>query len=334
MQNTINGLPIAAVILLLAVGFAFLVKGADFFVEGSSSIAKKLKVPPIIIGLTIVAMGTSLPETAVSVTASLVQNNELAVSNVVGSNIFNLMFVIGVCSILTPIMVQKATVVRDIPLSLGCALFLLVLGISGLGDKAGMTLGHADGVIFLIVFAGYIFTMVRSAMKARAAGQKVEIEGVEECDNMKELSYGKSILFLIVGAAAIAFGGDLTVDTASRIAIELGMSQTLVGLTIVSIGTSLPELVTSVVAARKNEVDMAVGNAVGSNIFNILMVLGISSAISPVALIRENIIDIVLLMVFSVMVWIFAGTRKKIERKEGIIMVVVYLVYCAYIIAR
>ena len=334
MQNIINGLPIAAVILLLAVGFAFLVKGADFFVEGSSSIAKKLKVPPIIIGLTIVAMGTSLPETAVSVTASLVQNNELAVSNVVGSNIFNLMFVIGVCSILTPIMVQKATVVRDIPLSLGCALFLLVLGISGLGDKAGMTLGHADGVIFLIVFAGYIFTMVRSAMKARAAGQKVEIEGVEECDNMKELSYGKSILSLIVGAAAIAFGGDLTVDTASRIAIELGMSQTLVGLTIVSIGTSLPELVTSVVAARKNEVDMAVGNAVGSNIFNILMVLGISSAISPVALIRENIIDIVLLMVFSVMVWIFAGTRKKIERKEGIIMVVVYLVYCAYIIAR
>ena len=334
MQNIINGLPIAAVILLLAVGFAFLVKGADFFVEGSSSIAKKLKVPPIIIGLTIVAMGTSLPETAVSVTASLVQNNELAVSNVVGSNIFNLMFVIGVCSILTPIMVQKATVVRDIPLSLGCALFLLVLGVSGLGDKAGMTLGHADGVIFLIVFAGYIFTMVRSAMKARAAGQKVEIEGVEECDNMKELSYGKSILFLIVGAAAIAFGGDLTVDTASRIAIELGMSQTLVGLTIVSIGTSLPELVTSVVAARKNEVDMAVGNAIGSNIFNILMVLGISSAISPVALIRENIIDIVLLMVFSVMVWIFAGTRKKIERKEGIIMVVVYLVYCAYIIAR
>ena len=334
MQNIINGLPIAAVILLLAVGFAFLVKGADFFVEGSSSIAKKLKVPPIIIGLTIVAMGTSLPETAVSVTASLVQNNELAVSNVVGSNIFNLMFVIGVCSILTPIMVQKATVVRDIPLSLGCALFLLVLGISGLGDKTGMTLGHADGVIFLIVFAGYIFTMVRSAMKARAAGQKIEIEGVEECDNMKELSYGKSILFLIVGAAAIAFGGDLTVDTASRIAIELGMSQTLVGLTIVSIGTSLPELVTSVVAARKNEVDMAVGNAVGSNIFNILMVLGISSAISPVALIWENIIDIVLLMVFSVMVWIFVGTRKKIERKEGIIMVVVYLVYCAYIIAR
>jgi len=333
MQDFINGLPIAAVILLLLAGFAFLVKGADLFVEGSSSIARKLKVPTIIIGLTIVAMGTSLPETAVSVTASMVQNNELAVSNVVGSNIFNLMFVIGVCSVLTPIMVQNVTLIRDIPLSFGCALLLLVLGILGIGDKTGMTLGHIDGIVFLIIFAVYIFTMVQSAMKARAAGQKVEIEGVEACET-KELSYAKSILFLIVGAGAIAFGGDLTVDTASRIAIELGMSQTLVGLTIVSIGTSLPELVTSIVAARKNEVDMAIGNAVGSNIFNILMVLGISATISPVALLRENIIDIIILMIFTVLVWLFAGTKRKISRKEGIIMALTYLVYCGYIIIR
>ena len=333
MQDFINGLPIAAVILLLLAGFALLVKGADFFVEGSSSIARKLKVPPIIIGLTIVAMGTSLPETAVSVTASMVQNNELAVSNVVGSNIFNLMFVIGVCSVLTPIMVQNVTLIRDIPLSFGCALLLLVLGILGIGDKTGMTLGHIDGIVFLIIFAVYIFTMVQSAMKARAAGQKVEIEGVESCET-KELSYAKSILFLIVGAGAIAFGGDLTVDTASRIAIKLGMSQTLVGLTIVSIGTSLPELVTSIVAARKNEVDMAIGNAVGSNIFNILMVLGISATISPVALLRENIIDIIILMIFTVLVWLFAGTKRKISRKEGIIMALTYLVYCGYIIIR
>ena len=333
MQDFINGLPIAAVILLLLAGFAFLVKGADLFVEGSSSIARKLKVPTIIIGLTIVAMGTSLPETAVSVTASMVQNNELAVSNVVGSNIFNLMFVIGVCSMLTPIMVQNVTLIRDIPLSFGCALLLLVLGILGIGDKTGMTLGHIDGIVFLIIFAVYIFTMVQSAMKARAAGQKVEIEGVEACET-KELSYAKSFLFLIVGAGAIAFGGDLTVDTASRIAIELGMSQTLVGLTIVSIGTSLPELVTSIVAARKNEVDMAIGNAVGSNIFNILMVLGISATISPVALLRENIIDIIILMIFTMLVWLFAGTKRKISRKEGIIMALTYLVYCGYIIIR
>ena len=334
MENFVNSLPIVLVVVLLAVGFAFLVKGADLFVEGSSSIAKKLKVPSIIIGLTIVAMGTSLPETAVSVTASLVQNNELAVSNVVGSNIFNLMFVIGVCSILTPIMVQKDTIVRDIPLSLVCALLLLALGILGIGDSSGMILGHLDGIIFLLLFAGYIFLMIKSAMAARAAGQKVEMEGVEECENLETMSYGKSILFLIIGAVAIAFGGDLTVDSASRIAVELGMSQTLVGLTIVSIGTSLPELVTSIVAARKNEVDMAVGNAVGSNIFNILMVLGIASTISPIAMIRENIIDIVILMIFTVLVWFFAGTKRKIERKEGIIMALSYLIYCGYIIMR
>ena len=254
MENLVNSSPLILVIVFLEIGFGFLMKGADFFVEGSSSIAKRLKVPPIIIGLTIVAMGTSLPETAVSVTASLVNNNELAISNVVGSNIFNLMMVVGVCSILTPILVQKETVTRDIPFSVACALALVGLGILAVGDRSGMTLGHLDGIIFLVLFAGYILVMIRSAMKARAAGKDVEIEGVEE--EIGILSWPKSIIFIVGGAAAIAFGGDLTVDAASRIAIDLGMSQTLVGLTIVSIGTSLPELVTSVVAARKNEVDM------------------------------------------------------------------------------
>ena len=315
MENLVNSSPLILVLVFLVIGFAFLMKGADFFVEGSSSIAKRLKVPPIIIGLTIVAMGTSLPETAVSVTASLVNNNELAVSNVVGSNIFNLMVVVGVCSILTPILVQKETIKRDIPFS--------------------MTLGHLDGMILLGFFAGYIVAMIQSAMKARAAGKNVEIEGIEELEEeIGILSWPKSILFIVGGALAIAFGGDLTVDAASRIAIDLGMSQTLVGLTIVSIGTSLPELVTSVVAARKNEVDMAVGNAVGSNIFNILMVLGIASAINPVALIRENIIDIVILIVFSLIVWIYAATKRKISRKEGISMVCLYLIYAGYIIWR
>ncbi|MEQ2371282.1 calcium/sodium antiporter [Blautia sp. CLA-JM-H16] len=332
MENLVNSSPLILVIVFLVIGFGFLMKGADFFVEGSSSIAKRLKVPPIIIGLTIVAMGTSLPETAVSVTASLVNNNELAISNVVGSNIFNLMMVVGVCSILTPILVQKETVTRDIPFSVACALALVGLGILAVGDRSGMTLGHLDGIIFLILFAGYILAMIRSAMKARAAGKDVEIEGVEE--EIGILSWPKSIIFIVGGAAAIAFGGDLTVDAASRIAIDLGMSQTLVGLTIVSIGTSLPELVTSVVAARKNEVDMAVGNAVGSNIFNILMVLGIASAINPVALIRENIIDIAILIAFSLIVWIYAATKRKISRKEGISMVCMYLIYAGYIILR
>ena len=338
MENLVNSSPLILVLVFLVIGFAFLMKGADFFVEGSSSIAKRLKVPPIIIGLTIVAMGTSLPETAVSVTASMVNNNELAISNVVGSNIFNLMVVVGVCSILTPILVQKETVTRDIPFSMICAFLLLGLGVLVVGDKSGMTLGHLDGMILLGFFAGYIVAMIRSAMKARkarAAGKNVEIEGIEELEEeIGILSWPKSILFIVGGALAIAFGGDLTVDAASRIAIDLGMSQTLVGLTIVSIGTSLPELVTSVVAARKNEVDMAVGNAVGSNIFNILMVLGIASAINPVALIRENIIDIVILIGFSLIVWIYAATKRKISRKEGISMVCLYLIYAGYIIWR
>lgn len=335
MENLVNSSPLILVLVFLVIGFVFLMKGADFFVEGSSSIAKRLKVPPIIIGLTIVAMGTSLPETAVSVTASLVNNNELAVSNVVGSNIFNLMVVVGVCSILTPILVQKETIRRDIPFSMICALLLLGLGILAAGDTIGMRLGHLDGMILLGFFAGYIVVMIQSAMKARAAGKNVDMEGMEELEEeIGILSWPKSILFIVGGALAIAFGGDLTVDAASRIAIDLGMSQTLVGLTIVSIGTSLPELVTSVVAARKNEVDMAVGNAVGSNIFNILMVLGVASAINPVALIRENIIDIVILIVFSLIVWIYAATKQRISRKEGISMVCMYLIYAGYIIWR
>ncbi len=331
MQQFIQGASMPLVVLLLIVGFVFLIKGADFFVEGSSSIAKRLQVPSIIIGLTIVAMGTSLPETAVSVTASMVNNNALAISNVIGSNIFNLMFVIGVCSILTPIAVQRDTIARDIPLSVICALLLAGLGILSVGDKGAYILGHLDGVIFLVLFAGYIILMIRSAVKARAEGKEVVIEGEED---LKVLSYPKSILCIVGGAIAIAIGGDLTVDTASRIAVELGMSQTLVGLTIVSIGTSLPELVTSIVAARKNEVDMAVGNAVGSNIFNILMVLGIASAINPIGLLTENLIDIMILVGFSLLVWAFAATKRTITRKEGLAMVALYLVYAIYIILR
>lgn len=335
MGDMINKAPLLAVIGCLVVGFVLLIKGADFFVEGSSNVAKKLKVPSIIIGLTIVAMGTSLPETAVSVTASIAHNNELAISNVVGSNIFNLMFVIGVCLMLAPIFVHKDTIRRDIPLSILCAVVLLACGIAGIGDTFGMTLGHLDGILFLILFAGYIGLMLKSALSARSQEQKEEWKEYEEAEEELELlSLPKSLLFIVGGAIAIAIGGDLTVDSASRIAIDLGMTQTLVGLTIVSIGTSLPELVTSIVAARKNEVDMAVGNAVGSNIFNILMVLGIASSISPMAIIRENVIDILVLIGFSFVVWVFAATKRKISAKEGIVMVLLYLVYAVYIVMR
>ena len=330
MEKFINQSPLFLVIICLIIGFAFLMKGADYFVEGSSSVAKRLKVPSIIIGLTIVAMGTSLPETAVSVTASIANNNALAISNVVGSNIFNMMFVIGVCSILATIGVKRETIIRDIPLSLVCAILLLIFGYLAVGDRSHMILGHFDGFIFLAV---YVLMMVFQAMRARNNQEVVQLETMEN-EELMIMSYPKSLLCIVGGAAAIAFGGDLTVDAASRIAIDFGMSQNLVGLTIVSIGTSLPELVTSIVAARKNEVDMAVGNAIGSNIFNILMVLGIASAISPLQLIGENVIDIIVLVVFSVVVWIFGATKKKISRTEGIAMICMYLCYSVYIIMR
>ena len=333
MENFMNNAPFVLVLVLLVIGFVLLIKGADFFVEGSSSVAKRLHVPSIIIGLTIVAMGTSLPETAVSVSASLTGNNELAVSNVVGSNIFNLMVVIGVCAVLATVHVAKETIRRDIPFSLICAGLLLFLGMSGLGDKSGMILGHMDGVILLGFFAGYIFYMIKIALKASREGKKVEIEGGSD-EEIKLISVPMSLLFIVGGAAAIAIGGDVTVDAASRIASDLGMSQTLIGLTIVSIGTSLPELVTSIVAAKKNEVDMALGNAIGSNVFNILMVLGIASAISPISIITENVIDLCVLIVFTVCVWIFAGTKKKIGRLEGLCMVAFYAAYAVYIIVR
>ena len=321
MENFINNAPFALVLVFLVIGFVLLIKGADFFVEGSSSVAKRLHVPAIIIGLTIVAMGTSLPETAVSVSAALTGNNELAVSNVIGSNIFNLMVVIGVCAMIAAVSVAKETIKRDIPLSLICAGLLMLFGIAGFGDKAGMTLGHLDGVIFIGAFAGYIFYMIRIALKASKEGKKVEVEGGSD-DEIRLISVPLSILFIIGGAIAIAVGGDVTVDAASRIAGDLGMSQTL------------PELVTSIVAARKNEVDMALGNAIGSNIFNILMVLGIASAISPVRIITENIIDLCVLLAFTVCAWIFAGTKKKIGRTEGFCMVALYAVYAVYIIVR
>ena len=329
MNDFVNNVPFALVIVLLIVGFVLLVKGADFFVEGSSSIAKRFHVPSIIIGLTIVAMGTSLPETAVSVTASIAGNNALAVSNAIGSNIFNLMVVIGFCAVMTPVAVQKETLKRDFPFSVVCAVLLLILGFIG-----PMTLGHVDGIILLVLFVVFLLFMIRSALKASKEAKAAAVAAPEDGEEIKIISIPKSIIFIIGGAAAIAIGGDLVVDSASRIATTFGMSQTLVGLTIVSIGTSLPELVTSIVAARKKEVDMALGNAIGSNIFNILMVLGIASAISPIAFITENIIDIIILVVFSVMVWAFAWSKKKINRIEGIFMLLLYAAYAVYIVIR
>jgi len=326
MTEFISTCSMPLAIVFLIAGFFLLVKGADVFVEGSSSIAKRFHVPAIIIGLTIVAMGTSLPETAVSVVAAIQHKNTLAISNVVGSNIFNMMVVIGFCAIMTPVAVQKATLKRDFPYSVFAALLLMILG------GVGMKLGRFDSAVFLVFFAIFIGTMIRMALKAGKEGGQLQSEEIEAAEAQKVMSMPKSLLFLVVGVAGIVIGGD--VDSASNIALKIGMSQTLVGLTIVSIGTSLPELVTSVVAARKNEVDMALGNAIGSNIFNILFVLGLAGVISPMPFLMENIIDIIILIVFSLLIWIFAWTKEKISRKEGIVMLVLYVVYVIYICMR
>lgn len=307
-------------LVTLVVGFVLLIKGADFFVEGSSSVAKRLKVSSMIIGLTIVAMGTSLPECAVSVTASVSNNNALAVSNVIGSNIFNLMVVCGACALFVPLKVQTDTLKKEYPFSMLCAVILLLLGYMGMKVERG------DGILMLVLFAVYLLRMIRSAMRARA--------GAAETEEYEIMPVAKCILFILGGAVAIKYGGDFVIDGATTAAAWLGLSQNLIGLTIVAMGTSLPELVTSIVAAKKNEVDMAIGNVLGSNIFNILLVLGIAAAISPIDFIVENIIDIACLMAMSFLAWRFTWTKRKLDRKEGVVMLGVYAVYMVYICIR
>lgn len=314
--------------VFLVVGFVLLIKGADFFVEGSSGIAKKLKVPSLIIGMTIVAMGTSLPECAVSIAASITGNNALAVSNVVGSNIFNLMVVCGACALFAPLAVSASTIRKEFPFSILVGVLLLGLG------YWGMTVGRIDGIVFLVIFSAFLLWMIHSARQARAEGQAYEVEEELEAEHMKVLPVWRCLIYIVGGAVAIAFGGDLVVDSASIIASTFGLSQNLIGLTIVAMGTSLPELVTSIVAARKNEVDMALGNVIGSNIFNVLLVLGVASVISPISFMMENIIDIILLTAMSVVVWGFAWSKKKITRAEGGLMLLVYAGYMVYICTR
>ena len=323
MNTMLQSVPFAVVLLLI--GFVFLVKGADAFVEGSSSIAKHFHVPSLIIGMTIVAMGTSLPETAVSVTASIAGSNALAVSNAVGSNIFNLMVVIGVCAVLTPVAVQKGTLKIDIPFSVVCALLLLVLG----HDQ--MMLTRVNGLILLVLFVFFILYMIRSAQRSM---NNEDTECAAEAAEMKVMSVPKRLIFIVIGSAGITIGSDGVVDGAKTIASAFGISENLIGLTIVAFGTSLPELMTSIVAARKNEVDMALGNAVGSNIFNILMVLGIASALSPISFIRENIIDIIILVGFSFIVWLMAWTRPRLDKLEGLAMILLYAGSVVYICTR
>lgn len=307
--------------VLLLVGFALLIKGADFFVEGSSSVAKLLRVPTVIIGLTIVAFGTSAPELAVSLSASLAGSNDIAVGNVIGSNIFNLLVVVGVCGAIKPMAIDKMILYGDYLFSILAATVMLLL------FAFDHSLSRLDGVILLLLFAYFLYKMVRNTLASRAAG------GTEE-DVVDVMSPFKSLVFILGGLAAIVAGGNIVVDSASSIAASFGLSETLIGLTVVAFGTSLPELVTSIVAAKKGESGMALGNVIGSNLFNILFVLAASATISPMKVDILSTFDGIFLIVSSAAAWFLAKSRFEVNRREGILMVLMYVGYTAYIIVR
>ena len=309
-------------IIGVIIGFVLLVKGADFFVEGSGSVAKKFNIPVFIIGMTIVAMGTSAPECAVSISASLRGINGMAISNVIGSNIFNLLVVCGVCALFQPLVIKKETLKKEFPFSV---LVAVIIGVMGL---AGMMVGHMDGIILVVIFALFLYWMVRSAKKSMQAGEDVEAEEI------KDLPIWKCLVFIGGGLVAIVIGGQMVVNCSETIARGFGLSETLIGLTICSIGTSLPEQVTSVVAARKNQAGMALGNVIGSNIFNILLVGGLASAISPIAVNMNNLIDIVILVAVSLYIMILVWRKQLLTRAGGVSMLAIYAAYMVYICVR
>ncbi|MEI3218425.1 MAG: calcium/sodium antiporter [Lachnoclostridium sp.] len=318
--------------LLLVIGFVLLVKGADFFVDGSSSVAKILKVPAIVIGLTVVAFGTSLPELSVSVTAAVSGNNDLAVSNVLGSNMFNLLVVLGCCALVNPVQAKWSLLKKEFPFSIFISVILLLL-VSDFSvakvirGEDTFTLGRLGGILFLILFLIYIYATVKAALASRR-----ERTGEEE--DYKLMSPLKSVLYILGGIAGISLGGNLVVDSASAIAKAFGLSQTFIGLTIVALGTSLPELVTSVVAAGKRENDLAVGNVVGSNIFNILLILGVSATITPISLDVTAVYDTFILIIASLIVYIAAISKREIRKAEGAGFLLAYLMFFVYILIR
>lgn len=296
------------VYIMLVLGFVLLIKGADFFVEASSSVARMLRVPSIIIGLTIVAFGTSAPELAVSTTASLAGNNEIAVGNVIGSNIFNLLVVLGACG---AIHAMKVRLRWDFIASIVAGMILLLMIF---GD---LYLSRLEAFILLGLFAGFLILTVRDAL----------INRVEAEENQTALSPLWCVIYIVGGLTAIVWGGDLVVDSASEIALNFGLSQTLVGLTVVALGTSLPELVTSVVASRKGENGLALGNVIGSNIFNIVMVLAMSAAVKPIAVNRFAVIDAACLVVFSLITLLLCKSRERLSRPEGLTMLSLSLIH-------
>lgn len=304
-------------LLLLAIGFVLLVKGADWFVEGASGVADKFGIPQLVIGLTIVAMGTSAPEAAVSITAAMKGNAEITVGNIVGSNILNIWIILGIASVITSIAVAKTTIRYEIPILLGATLLLLGCGYTG------GTINLVEGILMWVCFIGYLAYMFVMCKKG-----EIQAEEIETTDS----PIWKLLLQGVVGLGLVVWGSDVTVDAATSLAEMFGMSERFIGLTIVALGTSLPELFTSVIAARKGKADIAIGNIVGSNIFNILFVVGTSALIIPVVFASNFIIDCVVAILAGIILWACVFRKKKLTRPHGIFMLVCYLIYFLYLL--
>lgn len=312
-------------IVLLLVGFVALILGAVKLVDAASSLAAKLGVPSIVIGLTIVAFGTSAPEMVVNVFASVQGSSEMVLGNVLGSNIFNVFGILGVCAIMAPLTVKSNTTWLEIPMSLLAAISVLVLGADIFLDGTTVNfLSRVEGVILLLFFAVFLVYNLTVAKKGNTD------EEIETYD----YSNAKAILFIVLGMAGLIIGGRLIVDNAVEIAEAIGLSERVIGLTVVSIGTSLPELATSIVAVRRKNVDIAIGNVVGSNIFNIFLILGISIVITPFTLSDNALFDILVNILASVLlfVFVFTGKGRRLERWEGVILVTAYIGYVTYLL--
>ena len=299
--------------VLLVVGFILLIKGADFFVEGSSSLAQILKVPSVVIGLTIVAMGTSAPEASVSINAALAGSNDIAISNVVGSNIFNGLVVVGVCAFLSAFKTNRDILKRDMPLNILVTFILCLMFLDG-------KLSRIEGSILFAGMILYIAVMICHAIKNKSENEPEKI-----------LSLPRSIIYMIAGLAAVIFGGDLVVDKACIIATNFGVSQNFIGLTIIAIGTSLPELVTSVTAAKRGNAGIAIGNIVGSNIFNILFVIGTAALICPVPFETKFIVDTGIAILAGLVLWIGTYKNRELRKTCGVVMLLCYAGYFAYL---
>ena len=316
------------VYIFFIIGLIFLIKGADFLVNGASSIARRLNISDLVVGLTVVAFGTSTPELFVNVIASFKGNTDIAIGNVVGSNIANVFLILGVSSIICPLAVTKGTVWKEIPYSLLAAIVLFISANDQLLDGSQMSdLARIDGLVFLsffIIFIYYTFSIA------------IPIDGMEEHVPAKEYGWALSVLYIILGLIGLALGGKWIVDGAIALATKFGMSESLVGLTIVAVGTSLPELATSAVAAYKRNVEIAVGNVVGSNIFNIFFVLGISASIRPLPFQPRNNLDIGVVVISSLLLFLFmfTGRKRSLDRWEGMTFVCIYVGYVIFLIVK